>query len=462
MGRKPGGASAGAGWLATVRKVFNPSKDLRHAKKRGGDVEASTAAGVEAAEIVSIDHFPAAETSSEVTNEGSGAVVWRELEDRGEVAGARRDRRGMAAVTAVSRAVMIAAARGRACSREERAAVRIQAFYRGYLARRALRALRGLVRLQALVRGHKVRRQVHLTMRRMQALVRAQARVRARCLTSPVGRRAGRPDAQRRPSFLVPRHGLAQHHGGKRSFGHDRVGLNEADLLHLQDHETPIQVQAPQRRRNVGPFLNETRDAVRADGMLRRHDMTAAAAWGESAPTYEYGFQHQRQLDELEENVEPNAGWHWQQRCNAGVQRQQHVAEQANQHAVAETSYMTAATTDGISENTVEMEASRKSPARDLYLVRPPAIPGYMAATQSARAKARMAPPAAPRANVRSRSGTVAPNGCTKVGSVSHIGGSSGGGTRAPQHRAWQSPESSCSGDRTPPELGGRSRMAFA
>ncbi|KAI5070991.1 hypothetical protein GOP47_0013242 [Adiantum capillus-veneris] len=65
------------------------------------------------------------------------------------------------------------------CS-EDWAAVKIQTAFRGYLARRALRALRGLVRLQALVRGQTVRRQATLTLRCMQALVRVQARVRAR------------------------------------------------------------------------------------------------------------------------------------------------------------------------------------------------------------------------------------------------------------------------------------------
>ncbi|KAE8674913.1 protein IQ-DOMAIN 1-like isoform X8 [Hibiscus syriacus] len=65
-------------------------------------------------------------------------------------------------------------------TREEWAATRIQTAFRGFLARRALRALKGLVRLQALVRGHAVRKQAAMTLRCMQALVRVQARVRAR------------------------------------------------------------------------------------------------------------------------------------------------------------------------------------------------------------------------------------------------------------------------------------------
>ncbi|KAK9666032.1 hypothetical protein RND81_14G154800 [Saponaria officinalis] len=59
------------------------------------------------------------------------------------------------------------------------AASKIQAFFRGYLARRALRALKGLVKLQAHVRGYLVRKRAAATLHSMQALVRAQATVRS-------------------------------------------------------------------------------------------------------------------------------------------------------------------------------------------------------------------------------------------------------------------------------------------
>ncbi|XWS16280.1 hypothetical protein CRYUN_Cryun34aG0071700 [Craigia yunnanensis] len=63
--------------------------------------------------------------------------------------------------------------------RERCATVKIQTVFRGYLARKALRALKGLVRLQAIVRGYLVRKRATATLHSMQALIRAQTAVRS-------------------------------------------------------------------------------------------------------------------------------------------------------------------------------------------------------------------------------------------------------------------------------------------
>uniref|UniRef100_A0A1D1Y7G8 Protein IQ-DOMAIN 1 n=1 Tax=Anthurium amnicola TaxID=1678845 RepID=A0A1D1Y7G8_9ARAE len=65
-------------------------------------------------------------------------------------------------------------------SREEIAAIKIQTAFRGYLARRALRALRGLVRLKSLLDGNAVKRQSATTLRCMQTLSKVQAQIRVR------------------------------------------------------------------------------------------------------------------------------------------------------------------------------------------------------------------------------------------------------------------------------------------
>ncbi|KAL3814096.1 hypothetical protein ACJIZ3_015364 [Penstemon smallii] len=67
-------------------------------------------------------------------------------------------------------------------SKEEVAAIRIQTAFRGYLARRALRALRGLVRLKSLVDGPTVKRQTANTLKCMQTLSRVHSQVQSRRL----------------------------------------------------------------------------------------------------------------------------------------------------------------------------------------------------------------------------------------------------------------------------------------
>ncbi|KAL9661079.1 hypothetical protein QQ045_025899 [Rhodiola kirilowii] len=62
--------------------------------------------------------------------------------------------------------------------RERWAALKIQSVFKGFLARKALRALKGLVKIQALVRGYLVRKRAAATLHSMQALIRAQAAIR--------------------------------------------------------------------------------------------------------------------------------------------------------------------------------------------------------------------------------------------------------------------------------------------
>ncbi|GMH08695.1 hypothetical protein Nepgr_010535 [Nepenthes gracilis] len=59
-------------------------------------------------------------------------------------------------------------------------ATKIQAVYRGYVARRSYRALRGLVRLQGVMKGQNVKRQTINAMKCMQLLVRIQSQIQSR------------------------------------------------------------------------------------------------------------------------------------------------------------------------------------------------------------------------------------------------------------------------------------------
>ncbi|CAJ1934169.1 unnamed protein product [Sphenostylis stenocarpa] len=71
---------------------------------------------------------------------------------------------------------------------ESAAVIKIQTAFRGFLARKALRALKGIVKLQAIIRGRAVRRQAMSTLKCLQSIVSIQSQVCARRLLMVEGR----------------------------------------------------------------------------------------------------------------------------------------------------------------------------------------------------------------------------------------------------------------------------------
>ncbi|KAM0880031.1 hypothetical protein ACQ4PT_033846 [Festuca glaucescens] len=116
---------------------------------------------------------------------------------------------------------------------EAAAAVRIQAAYRGYLARTALCALRGIVKLQALVRGQLVRKQAKATLRCMQALLAAQSQLRAQRMRFLQEHQPHQtPPPRPRPSPQHPRH-------RRSSYEMDRSSDDSAKIVEMDNGEQP-------------------------------------------------------------------------------------------------------------------------------------------------------------------------------------------------------------------------------
>ncbi|KAI3409132.1 DUF4005 domain-containing protein [Psidium guajava] len=421
MGKK------GSSWFSSVKKVFRSSspKELPAKRKDGGTEKWRS----DAPEVVSVEHFPT-ESSPDATNDGSSAST-PVTEDRNHaiavaVATAAAAEAAVAAAQAAAKVVRLAGY-GRH-SREERAATLVQSCYRGYLARRALRALKGLVRLQALVRGHNVRKQAQMTMRCMQALVRVQARVRASRLQLSPG---------------TPVHHVADDGGD----GERRAPVEasrkpyHSPVMKSKYRDMSLDNRDSGRRSSEKIKENSSR---KSEGVMKK----------ERALAYAISYQQQQHMQPepsdreglyAKEREQAQWGWNWLERWMAAQ------PYNVQQSGVPDHPYMalptitnTTTATNDLSEKTVEMdmvtpenmnlgflgrESGDASPtsARHQRQSSSNNVPSYMAPTQSAKAKVRgqgpgkQRSPLGPQWNPSTKKGQSPEWGCDSS--------SSGGGT---------------------------------
>ncbi|XP_021285349.1 protein IQ-DOMAIN 1-like [Herrania umbratica] len=166
--------------------------------------------------------------------------------------------------------------------REHFAAIVIQTGFRGYLARRALRALKGLVKLQALVRGHNVRKRANITLRCMEAMVRVQARVRDQ------RKRLSAHEGSSDSVFRHPNSLWSSHLVDRKSISREESG-NVDDWIRWDEH--------PKTLEEIQAILQTTKEAA----LKREKDLAHALS--------HQIWRTDRGAVESEEELDGNTGW---------------------------------------------------------------------------------------------------------------------------------------------------------
>lgn len=177
MGRK-------GNWFSSIKKAFSPESKEKKAqksnksKKKWFGKEKLSVPDSSPSETLTVPHplpppedVKLIEAEDEQTKHAYSVAVATAVAAEAAVAAAQ-------AAAEVVRLTTVNQFTGK--PKEEVAAIKIQTAFRGYLARRALRALRGLVRLKSLIQGPTVKRQTANALRYMQTVARVQSQIQSR------------------------------------------------------------------------------------------------------------------------------------------------------------------------------------------------------------------------------------------------------------------------------------------
>ncbi|XP_019428082.1 PREDICTED: protein IQ-DOMAIN 1 isoform X2 [Lupinus angustifolius] len=170
-------------WFSSVKKVLSPEpkgrkdqKSIKSKKKWFGKQKLQTSEAYSEADKATPLPVPEETILTHIDNENSNDHVV-------EVATLLEAEEPVLAVqTAAAEVQATAVVQFAGKPKDEVAAMKIQKAFRGYLARRALRALKGLVRLKSLMEGQVVKRQAISTLRSMQTFAHLQSQIHSRRL----------------------------------------------------------------------------------------------------------------------------------------------------------------------------------------------------------------------------------------------------------------------------------------
>ncbi|PSS15694.1 Protein IQ-DOMAIN like [Actinidia chinensis var. chinensis] len=249
------------------------------------------------------------------------------------------------------------------------AAIKIQAAYRAHLARKALKALKGLVRLQAVVRGRIVRRRVITKLKYLPPIAKTQSQVRQVRLPN-VGERC--KDGEKK-QLLSPRMELEERKTklrckSQKNWDYSLFPKEDIEALWLQKQEAYVKRE---RMKNYSSSHREMRNEQNLETLVSNKEY---GRWSNQLDRrVESEACRRRELSNLKSTVHSSLIAREMMKQRNGP-KQDSIGDLNSPYMLPRRSFS---------------HAKQKSIRDESSLPNSPSFPAYMAATESAKAKAR-------------------------------------------------------------------------